>query len=91
MAERTLTAPGGGFIAPDALMPAAPTPIPLVFLEMAAINYDEAQRSADGWRELRDKRALECLDQGFTWRQIAACAHFSNPHLAHLKKKRAAQ
>ena len=61
----------------------------LAFLEVAAVNYDKAQRKAGELRDIRDKLALECIDKGYTWREVAERAHFKNPYIAHLKRRQA--
>jgi hypothetical protein len=42
------------------------------------------------WRAHRDEIALRLIDEGETWRDVAALAGFTNPNIAALKKRRAA-
>jgi hypothetical protein len=40
-------------------------------------------------RGLRDKVALDLVDDGVTWRDVAEAAGFENPYIAQLQARRA--
>ena len=60
----------------------------LVELRKTRAKINRIQRRYRELTEIRDRLALELVDEGATWRQTATAAGFNNPYIAELKRRR---
>jgi hypothetical protein len=63
-------------------------PAKLRVLIAAGTAYKALEKTMRAVREQRDRIALELLDEGYTYRQVAYAAGFKNPYLTQLKRRR---
>ena len=60
---------------------------PFFMLRREASRCEELESCLRVVRDSRDRMALRLIEQGHTWREVAAAGGFANPYIAALKKR----